>query len=189
MHSITNTSLSGLVEIHTGELYSWALLKVSDKELAKDLVQDTFLAAVEKYNDFKGESSPRTWLFAILNNKIRDVYRKRMAQTTPVDSEDLFVFFYPDGNWQKERRPVDWRNDSSELLDDVDFQNILQKCLDNLPQKWKACVQSKYLFEKNSHEICQELNISATNLWQIVHRAKLHLRDCIQNKWFREEGR
>lgn len=76
------------VESFSGELYSWALYKISDPELAKDLVQDTFLAAAEKKESFRGNSSPRSWLFAILNHKIIDVYRKRIKQ--PLYWDDHF---------------------------------------------------------------------------------------------------
>ena len=72
--------LSQWVESYTENLHSWAFHKVSDGELAKDLVQDTFLAAAEKIESFKGDSSPKTWLFSILNHKIIDHYRKKVNQ-------------------------------------------------------------------------------------------------------------
>ena len=82
-------NLTGWVNSYTNDLYSWAFHKVSDVELAKDLVQDTFLAAAEKIDGFKGESSPKTWLFSILNHKIVDVYRKKAKQPIIIDSQSF----------------------------------------------------------------------------------------------------
>lgn len=76
--------LNELVEQYTDDLYSWAFHKVSDTEIAKDLVQDTFLTAAEKIGTFKGNSSPKTWLFAILKNKIIDHYRKKVNQSVNI---------------------------------------------------------------------------------------------------------
>ena len=177
-------NLSELVETHTQELYSWALYKVSDQELAKDLVQDTFLAAAEKIEGFKGGSSLKTWLFSILNYKIIDIYRNKIKQPIGIDDQVFSEFFDDDGGWRKSKMPKDWHDNENNLLDDNEFQEVLKKCLDALPEKWSMCVKLKYLSGKNGEEICQELDISPTNFWQIAHRAKVQLRDCVESNWF-----
>ena len=169
---------------YTGELYNWAYHKVSDAELAKDLVQDTFVAALEKLDDFKGDSAPKTWLFAILNFKIIDVYRKKSKMPVAAEASNFADFFDGDGDWHKNRRPKHWDEDSH-LLDDDDFREVLKKCLELLPEKWKACVKMKYMLNKKGDEICQELEITDTNFWQIMHRSKLNLRECIDTNWFK----
>lgn len=180
----TKNDLSVWVDNYTADLYSWALHKVSNAEMAADLVQDTFLAAVEKLDGFKGESSPKTWLFSILNFKIIDHYRKKVHQNIPHESESLSLYFESEGRWQESRRPRNWYDDEEEnLLDNQDFQVILKKCLDALPQKWNLCVKLKYLSGKKGEEICQELEISTSNYWQIIHRAKLQLRECVDENW------
>ncbi|MDA3818630.1 MAG: sigma-70 family RNA polymerase sigma factor [Prolixibacteraceae bacterium] len=177
--------LTNWVETYTTDLYKWALHKVSNSELAKDLVQDTFLSAAEKMDTFKGESTPKTWLFSILNHKIIDHYRKKVHQTVPVEDQSFPKFFEHDGGWQEQRKPNDWQfEDESHLLDNSEFQQILKKCLDALPEKWSTSVKLKYLMEKNGDEICQELGITPSNFWQIVHRAKLQLRDCVEKNWY-----
>ena len=173
------------VENYTADLYKWALYKVSNRELAMDLVQDTFLSATEKMDSFKGDSSPKTWLFSILNHKIIDHYRKKVRQTVSVEDQSFSSFFEHDGGWQEQRKPNDWHIDEEEnLLDDSEFQQVLKKCLDALPEKWSISVKLKYLMEKDSEEICQELGITPSNFWQIVHRAKLQLRDCVEKNWY-----
>jgi RNA polymerase sigma-70 factor (TIGR02943 family) len=183
---VQNKNLTQWVDNYTSDLYSWAFHKVSNTDLAQDLVQDTFLAAAEKIESFKGESSPKTWLFSILNHKIIDHYRKKMNQTIPHENESLSRFFETEGAWQEKRRPRHWSDDDEEehLLDNHDFRAILKKCLDALPEKWNLCVKLKYLSGKNGEEICQELAISSSNYWQIIHRAKLQLRECVDENWF-----
>jgi RNA polymerase sigma-70 factor (TIGR02943 family) len=176
--------LKSWVNSYTKDLSDWAFHKLSDPELAKDLVQETFLAAFEKIGSFKGDSSPKTWLFSILNHKIIDIYRKRAKQPVNTDNQVFAKFFDQDGDWLEEKKPKDWHEDEKHLLDDFDFQSVLKKCLDELPEKWNTCVKLKYLSEKSGEEICQEVGIAPTNFWQIVHRAKLQLRDCVENNWF-----
>ena len=98
-------NLTELVEMYTRELYSRAVHKVSDAELAKDLVQDTFLAAVEKMDTFRGDSLPKTWLISILNHKIIDVYRKKVNQPLNIDDRVFSKYFDEEGNWQEAKRP------------------------------------------------------------------------------------
>lgn len=181
-----NKDLTDWVNQFTNELYKWAYYKTSSVETAKDLVQETFLAAAQKMDSFKGDSSPKTWLFAILNHKIIDHYRKSVNKPVPIESNTISAFFDADGSWQQEKRPIEWEDNETHLLDDTDFQKVLQKCLDALPEQWSLCVKLKYLTEKSGEEICQELNISPTNYWQIVHRAKLQLRNCVENNWFKK---
>jgi RNA polymerase sigma-70 factor (TIGR02943 family) len=176
--------LSIWVETYTSELFKWAYHKVSDSDQAKDLVQDTFLAAAEKLSSFKAESSPKTWLFAILNHKIIDYYRKKINQPLSIENQSYSSYFDADGGWRPEKSPKDWEDKEVHLLDDSVFQGILTNCLDALPEKWSSCVKLKYLMNKNGEDICQELEITPTNLWQIMHRAKLQLRDCVEINWF-----
>lgn len=177
--------LTDLVEKYTEDLFSWALYKVSDQELARDLVQDTFLAAAEQQASFRGKSSPKTWLFSILNNKIIDVYRKKVKQPIVNESDVFAKFFDPHGDWKPQERPENWNDDEQHLLDNTEFQQVLQECLKELPEKWGIAVKSKYLLNKKGDEICQELGITSTNFWQIVHRAKLQLRECVEVNWFK----
>lgn len=187
MGTVNNKILSEWVEKYTDNMYSWAFHKVSNAELAADLVQDTFLAATEKMDSFKGNSSPKTWLFSILNNKIIDYYRKKINKADPHENETLIRFFEASGDWQESSKPRNWNlNDEEHLLDNDEFQHILKNCLDALPEKWNLCVKLKYLSGKGGEEICQELEISTSNYWQIIHRAKLQLRDCVGSNWFND---
>lgn len=184
MNSSNNKILSEWVESYINDLYSWAFHKLSNSELASDMVQDTFLAAAEKFDSFKGNSLPKTWLFSILNHKIIDYYRKKINQTVSLENQSFSNFFEANGDWQESRKPKNWAdNHDKHLLDNDEFRDVLRECMEALPEKWSTCVKLKYLSGKNGKEICQELNITSSNFWQIVHRAKLQLRDCVDKNW------
>jgi len=178
-------ALSSWVNDYTTDLYARAASKVSDKELAADLVQETFLAAAEKIDTFRGESNPKTWLFSILNHKIIDHYRQKVKHPVQFEDNTLAQFFGEDHEWKESKKPGTWQVDNeTNLLDDDNFNSVLKQCLDALPETWNICVKLKYLSEKKGDDICQELDISPSNYWQIIHRAKLQLRECIDKNWF-----
>jgi RNA polymerase sigma-70 factor (ECF subfamily) len=94
------------------------------------------------------------------------------------------VIFTEEEGWKPEKQPREWKSEEGHLLDNEVFQAVLKKCLDALPEKWNLSVKMKYLTDKSGVEICQELGITPSNFWQMVHRAKLQLRDCIETNWF-----
>jgi RNA polymerase sigma-70 factor (TIGR02943 family) len=181
------------VSIYTNGLYSWALFKTSNKETAEDLVQETFLTAHQQLSRFRGESSPKTWLFAILNNKIKAHFRKKYRQTYIgqdhyIEKKDLGIFkqlFNDDDRWKEPEKPMPWTTDEAHLLDNREFNKVLTSCLNKLPDHWRSAVNLKYIEQKKGEIICQELNIAPTNFWQILHRAKLQLRKCLEINWFK----
>ena len=181
-----NATIKCWVELYSDQLYTWAYYKTSDSETAEDLVQETFLAAVYSFQKFEGKSEPKTWLLSILKNKIADHFRK--AYRSNVNNTVSFSEFF-DGNedWITNQRPQQWKEDDEQhLLDNHDFKKTLTQCLEKLPANWKASIVLKFMEEKDSNEICQELEISPTNYWQILHRAKLQLRKCLELNWFKK---
>ena len=170
-------------------LYSWALYKTSSKETAEDLVQDTFVSAFHKIDNFKGQSQPKTWLFSILNNKIIDFYRKnakikkhefKLSEKAGFQLSDNL--FNETNGWKTREIDPIW-DQEEELLDNPEFNGVMAACIDNLPEKWKTAITSKYLTDKKAKEICQDLGITVSNYWQIVHRAKLLLKECLETNW------
>jgi len=175
------------VASYTDSLYAWAYSKVADKAAAEDLVQETFLSAYQSYEKFRAESSPKTWLFSILNNKIIDHLRQKLKEPSFSRDATFFEMYFDRWEqWQKAERPGEWHETDLNLLDNNDFRNTLQKCMEKLPGQWNAAMQLKYLGQKDSQEICQDLQISSTNFWQLIHRAKLQLRKCLELHWFKK---
>jgi RNA polymerase sigma-70 factor (TIGR02943 family) len=186
-----NDMVSEWVENYSESLFSWAFYKTSNKEIAEDLVQETFIAALQSVDKFENKSNPKTWLFSILKNKIIDYHRKNFKNIISnesqlsLESDGQFFdnFFKANGNWKSKSQPAMWE-ETNELTTDTDFMSILQYCLDNLPELWNSAIHLKYIDNSNGKMICEELEITSSNYWQIMHRAKLQLRVCIENNWF-----
>ena len=174
------------VNAHADYLYAFAITRINDEEQAKDLVQETFLAALEKIENFRGKASERTWLTSILKNKIVDVYRKKSSAFTKniKEAEDEQTdFFAEDGHWINGNGPKEFGIEHEDHLVNREFEQMLKKCIGKLPALWMAVFTMKHIDEEPTDTICAELKVSAGNFWIIIHRAKLNLRACLQKNW------
>lgn len=183
------------VECYGDDMYAWAFYRTGKKTVAEDLVQETFLAALTQLKSYRGDSSEKTWLFSILKHKIIDHFRrafvkyeKEVSSLQHDEAGELLLQKYFDrhGQWKKSERPANWHEEEDNLLDDEEFIGILRMCMKLLPEKWLSLVNLRFLEEKNTPEICKELGITSSNLWIIMHRAKLQLRDCIEENFLNE---
>lgn len=179
-----NPEIIILVSTYTNSMFSFAYNRVKEKEAAKDILQNTFLAAVESYPSFKNKSHPKTWLFAILRHKIVDFLRKKSS--CPEFAYDTYnqKFFNSCGSWQKGQAPQNWDIEDN-LFHNSAFIKVLSKCIDNLPQKWTLIIKLKYFEGMDTNKICEHLSITRANYWQITHRSKLHLRRSLEERWFK----
>ena len=174
------------VKAHADYLYAYTIKRIDDTELARDLVQETFLAALEKVKNFEGRSSERTRLTAILKNKIIDVYRKksaRLAKDVQQAEHEQQDFFEDDGHWATGHRPLSFGIEQVDPLINKEFNTILQKCMQKLPALWMAVFTMKHIDDEETTTICTELKVSPANFWVIIHRTKLNLRACLQRNW------
>lgn len=175
------------VKTYADYLYAFAIVRINDEELAKDLVQETFLAALQRASAFEGKSSERTWLTAILKNKIIDVYRKKssgLKQVEITESEPEKEFFdIENGHWKQDTWPKPFGVEDQDPLHNKEFNRILQLCMQKLPALWLSVFTMKHIDDVTSEAICTDLNISPNNFWVIIHRAKVNLRACLQKNW------
>jgi RNA polymerase sigma-70 factor (ECF subfamily) len=176
------------VESYADYLYTYAVTRINDEEQARDLVQETFLAALERIDKFEGKSSERTWLTAIIKNKIVDVYRKRSSRLSNTDihqaEQDQAEFFESeDGHWTSAHAPRVFGIDDHDPLINKEFNSILQKCLMKLPALWLSIFTMKHMDDQSTEVICSEMRITPSNFWVIIHRTKLNLRACLQKNW------
>jgi RNA polymerase sigma-70 factor (ECF subfamily) len=174
---------------HGDYLYRYALLQLRDSAAAEDAVQETLLAALSAWARFSGQSSVRTWLTGILKHKILDTFRAqaREPQFEPLhtDSEsDLDaldrLLFDQTGHWVDP--PQAW-GDPEATLEQQRFWEALQRCLEELPPHLAAAFNLRELAGLETQEICKELNITTTNCWVMLHRARLGLQQCLQLRW------
>lgn len=178
--------IATLFENHADYLFNYAISRVNDEHTAEDLVQETFISALKSYGSFEGKSKASTWLIAILKNKIIDFYRKRVREFKKESLDDLGSteeYFNPKGGWIKDMRPQHWSFNTDNKIEQEEFYSILQNCLTKLKEIQRIAFVMKHMEDEDTDEICKELNITASNYWVIIHRAKLQLRKCLEANW------
>lgn len=182
------------VDLHGDYLFRYALLRLRDEAAAEEVVQETLLAGLQSYARFGGQSSERTWLVSILKHKITDHFRRRSKLAVfdsldglPSEPDDVFMH---DGEWvdhfDAQRGPLDWGDNPALTLEQTEFRQALARCLSSLPERMAAAFTLRELEELSSEEICKVLQVSTTNLWVLLHRARAQLRLCIETRWFRQ---
>jgi RNA polymerase sigma-70 factor (TIGR02943 family) len=174
------------VDKYSDELFGFAYMRVSDEDIARDLIQDTFLSALRNLQSFKGEISEKNWLYLILKNKIIDHYRKNAK--TPLtrfdDDSELDEFFDEEGHWKKEALPEKFSLTVSSSHFSFEFYEILEKCKRKLNEIQMRLFSMKFVDEFESEDICKEMEISSSNYWVLIHRIKLKIRKCIEKLFY-----
>jgi RNA polymerase sigma-70 factor (ECF subfamily) len=180
------------VDAHGNVLYRYALLRVKDTHVAEDLVQETFISALEGLAAFKGGSSVRTWLVGILKHKILDYFRRNTreiasADLTALEGETEDETFNRLEQWR--HAPSSWQDSPDKLLENKEFWNVFVRCLEGLPESFRRAFTLRELDGLETEEACKILGITSTNLWVMLHRARAKLRNCLDDNWFREKTR
>ena len=167
------------------QLLRFARGQLRNDAWAEDAVSECLLAALQRPHSFAGQSQLKTWLVGTLKHKLVDQLRHYTREATIVageDGDDLDdALFQADGHWRE--APQDW-GDPDAACSRKQFFEVLQVCCENLPPVQARVFMMREWLELGSDEICRELAITSTNLWVLLHRARLRLRECLQVRWF-----
>lgn len=176
---------NGWIKNYSDYLFNFTIVRVDDREIAKDLVQETFFAGLRSMKNYKGEASERTWLISILKRKIIDHYRKinsnkgkaevRMSYNSDTESE---------GDWLEERVADPFASNAETDLENSELGSAIHNCLSKLPEKQATIFKMKTIQNFDTETICNEFNITSSNLWVIIHRARTAMADCMKENWF-----
>ena len=155
--------------------YSYAYAKVNDSELARDLVQETFLAGLENMDRFSSLSSERTWLAAILNHKIFRIYRHRASNIFVLSaSPELYeneLFVTPEM-----KRFLGQVVTPSDRIERCQLFSFVEQALTELPETWRSVFRMRFCDGRSANDICEALQLTPSNYWVICHRLKAALR-------------
>lgn len=179
------------IEDQRAYLLRYARLQLRNPEAAEDAVQEALLAALAGEAGFRGQSNLRTWLTGILKHKIIDAIRKTTRETAmgafDEDPEigEFGYQFKDNGHWQD--RPAAWRDPDS-ALEQKQFLAALEKCLKGLPARTAQAFLMREHLGLETDEICKELSVTATHCWVLLYRARMALRQCLEQSWFRPTG-
>ncbi len=175
------------VDANADYLFNFAIGQVRDASVAEDLVQETFLAAVKSGDKFGGQSSERTWLTGILRHKIYDHLRKtcreRAVRHDPMPANE-------GESWEESTL---WLHDvaaeshlPSRRIELDEFRTNLEQALGKLPPRIAQVFQMYEMEERPNREVCAHMNISESNLWVMLHRARKQLREQLNGWWVGE---
>ena len=183
------TSPEQWVSQHGDYLFRFAMVKLRDEPSAEDAVQETLLAALQANKSFCGDSSERTWLVGILKHKIVDLIRKKVREPTLLNVDENLEFepdeatasmFDNTGHWVTPSQ--DWSS-PDKVLEQKHFWQVLTECLKRLPPQLAMLYSLREISGMGTEEICKELDISPTNSWVMLHRARLGLKMCFEIHW------
>lgn len=173
------------VDSYADYLFNYAVARVSDAEIAKDLVQETFFAGLKSAKNYKGDAAERTWLIAILKRKVIDHYRKinsnkgkaevRMSYSSSSDSE---------GDWLEEQVADPFSTLENSAIENEELGAAIHSCISKLPKKQAQVFKMKTIQGISTEDICNELGINPSNLWVMIHRARTALMGCLNENWY-----
>ncbi|HEX6622944.1 MAG TPA: sigma-70 family RNA polymerase sigma factor [Pyrinomonadaceae bacterium] len=182
------------VDEHGDYLFRYAMFRLRETTTAEDAVQETLLAALQAYDTYAGRGSERAWLTGILKHKLTDHFR-RLGRETPlsrIEGEEFEhgEFFRPpgdewEGHWAVGYTPSEWCETPESLAEQGEFFRVLDDCLSPLPARVSGAFVLREVDGLGTEEICRKFGVSANNLWVMLHRARLHLRRCLELNWLK----
>ena len=187
-----NIDPAAWVDDHGDYLFRYALVRLRDEVRAEDVVQETLLAALQHLNSYSGRATERTWLTGILKHKIVDQIRKSCKEVPFEPSDTDLSEFDPlferqdefRGHWSDTLSPRIWRRSPEDAVQQDEFFAVLQRCMGKLPERVAHVFTLREMNELDSEEICSMLELSTSNFWVMMHRARMSLRRCIEINWF-----
>ncbi len=179
-----DVALPGLLEAHGGRLHSLALKFCGSAEDAEDLVQDVFLLAYRKWDQFKGESRPTTWLYTIAARACQRRKRRRSGEPRNLDSlDDLLPF--DDG-------PVAdlpaAEHDPYHAQVHREAREQIERALARLPRPYRMALILKDLVELPVADVARVLSLKEATVKTRVHRARLQLRRALSSTLPRKQA-
>jgi len=174
------------VDAYGDYLFRYAVSRLRDANAAEEVLQETFLAGIRHHDQFAGTGSQRAWLLGILKRKIVDFVRERAkAENADVseggESQLEQRLFDESGNWREGAKK--WAVEPGRNMEIEELWAIVRECLSHVPPNQADVFVLSVMEEMPSEDICTELSISQSNLWVRLHRARLHLANCVGSHW------
>ncbi len=173
------------VDEYSDYLFNYAIVRVNDREIAKDLISETFLAGLRSKKYFKGEATERTWLISILKRKIIDHYRKINSKKGQAEVKINYTDEDQEGEWLEEKVADNFEQSAEDNLVNNELGAAIYDCLDKINPKHAKIFKMKTIDNFDTEVICNEFGITPSNLWVIIHRARTALAECMEEKWLK----
>jgi RNA polymerase sigma-70 factor (TIGR02943 family) len=172
------------VDNYANELYRFAIVRVKDVGFAEDIVQETFLSAWRAKETYNGIASEKNWLYAICKNKIIDHFRKQASGAAIIVGAEEGLYFDKAEHWKSgDTTPKEWGIDYNKKVEAKEFYTALENCKKKLKDLQQHVFIMRFMEDMDATYICEMLNITTANYWVLIHRCKLHLRNCLEKNW------
>ncbi|MFN3166157.1 MAG: sigma-70 family RNA polymerase sigma factor [Phycisphaeraceae bacterium] len=186
-YELKTSDPSAWLELHGDALYAYALSRVRRPDVAEDLVQEALLAALGCADTFRGRSQERTWLIGILRHKVLDHFRKRkrsreVQEPAMGEGRGTMGLFNRRGRWHP--KPNAWSGDPAAVYEDAEFWRVYEACRARLPSTLAEAYILRELEGLSPEQVCGVLDITPSNLGVRLHRARLAMRGCLDERWF-----
>lgn len=176
-------AITQLVKKYNRHLFNTAMGQNFSEDQAEELVQSTWSAFFEGLERFEGKSHVRTYLFGILYNKMKENWRhnKKFVEETEEHTIDMIIdnqFSKDTGIWNDTHAPLD----PEKLAWISETGKGIEYCMDKLGANYRMAFYLKEVEGQDSHEICDSLKITRSNLGVLLYRAKNLLRKCLEKR-------
>lgn len=120
----------------------------------------------------------------ILRHKLIDHLRQNLRERPLGEAagDGLADLFDRRGHWKVS--PSKWSADPHALAENAEFRDVLARCLSRLPARMASLFWLREAEQVQTAELCERLNVTAANVWVILHRARSGLRKCLTTHWF-----
>jgi RNA polymerase sigma-70 factor, ECF subfamily len=162
-----------LVADHIDAVYAYARHRLMPRaELADDVVQDVFLAALKGVAKFQGQSSLRSWLIGIARHKIEDIYRQRLRPAEPLDDGDGI-----DAEPGAEAPTLD------DQIDTARTRAKTRRVLAQMPERYGLVLLWRYWEHRSTREIAGATRTTEKSVERMLARARARFKEL----WSKEE--
>ena len=172
------------VDNYADYLYNYTIVRVKDHIFAQEIISETFLAALRAKKNFKGMATERTWLISILKRKIMYHYRRINSAKGKAEVSLSYRDSEAEGDWLEENAADPYDRTAEDSMENEELRLAILECMGQLNEKHAEIFKMKTIDGINTEIICKEYNITPSNLWVIIHRARKSLMECLGKNWF-----
>jgi RNA polymerase sigma-70 factor, ECF subfamily len=176
------SAFTELINAHKGKVFSLARRLAGNEQDAEDIVQESFLKAIDKIDTFRGDSSFGTWLFAIALNEARaHLGREKQRDLRSIEE---YLPSHDDSEHQQSgsQKLYNWEDPHSKL-ESEELQSIIDDGLEDLPYIYREAFVLRYIEDLSVKEVATILGESEAATKSRILRARLALRDYLAKKF------
>jgi RNA polymerase sigma-70 factor (ECF subfamily) len=178
------SAFEGLVDAHRDKVYGLALRMTRSEADAAEITQDTFLSAYQHLKDFRGDAAFGSWVHRIAANHA--LMRLRHRKVAQAHEQEVQGPEFTERGSLAEYPLSDWSRDAEEQALDAELGSAIQQATDRLPQGYREVFLLKDVDGLSYEQISEVTGDSIPAIKSRLHRARLALREAIDDFYNRD---